>query len=347
MGPKTARFETEFAKYLGTDFVVGTCHATAAIHLALVIHGIKPGDLVMVPAINFVSGAAMIRQMGAIPVWVDVKEDTLCADPEDIARKMSPFIKAVMVVHYAGMPCDMDAIAAATDGVSIIEDAAHACGAMYANKRVGSLGRTTVFSFHAVKNLSMGEGGAIAVSNKQDYEHLLALRWLGINKSTYVRSESGSYSWNYAISELGWKYHLSDIAAAIGLVQLAKLDAANGRRKELSDRYRKNFHGVNQISLLGTTPNGVSSNHLFVIRVDPKIRDQLIARLADRGIGTSVHYTPTYRHPAYWTHTPCCPVTEKVVDSILSLPLHLHLTEEDIDQISEITIRELTCLTSI
>lgn len=333
LGPRTREFEQAFSNYLGKGFVVGTNSCTSALHLALILHGVSPGDEVLVPALNFVSCANMIVQCGATPVWVDVDSNTLCANPDDIGRKITTKTKAIVVVHYGGTPCNMDEIQRVAGDIPIIEDAAHACGATYRNKKIGSSNNTTCFSFHAVKNLSMGEGGAIVVQSKEYYERLRSLRWLGIDQSTIDRVVNKNYVWNYAVKEQGWKYHLSDISAAIGLVQLGKLDRGNQRRRDIARRYREGLANIRAVYTRSDPEGVVSAQHLFVGQVDPNLRGGLMDFLAGRGIGTSVHYIPTYQHPAYATTDPRCPTTDLMARSIFSLPMHLHLTDEDVDTI--------------
>lgn len=334
LGPKTQEFETEFSKFIGGDvYTVGMNSCTSALHAALLIHEVGPGDEVIIPALNFVSGAHVITQCGAKPVWVDVMENTLCADPKDIAKKITKKTKAIVVMHYGGHPCDMNEIKDAAGAIPVIEDAAHACGAYYRHSRIGNLGNTTCFSFHAVKNLSMGEGGAIVTSNKKFRDKLMKLRWLGIDKSTSERSTTRSYSWDYSVEGFGLKYHLSDIAAAIGLVQLQNLDMANSRRRQIAKNYTKGFQDFWPVTTPTTDDSVISSQHLYVIRVNAKKRAALIDFLAESGIGSSVHYKPIFEHPAYATEDHNCPVTAQVAQQIMSLPLHLHLEDCDIDHV--------------
>lgn len=338
LGPRTKKFEDAFANFIGNGvYVVGTNSCTSALHLALVLLDIGEGDEVIIPALNFVAGAHAIRYVGATPVWTDIDPHTLCVSSDDIARKITKKTKAVMVMHYGGEPCDMDSIRRVTKHIPVVEDAAHACGAFYRGTRIGR-NNITCFSFHAVKNLSMGEGGALVTRSQQLYERAIKLRWLGVDKSTCSRSVGGHYSWGYSIDSVGWKYHLSDVSAAIGLVQLEKLDENNSRRREIASLYRSRLWCVSGVSLIGHDVRNTSAQHLFVVKVDPTKRNDIINNLADRGIGTSVHYLPTYEHDVYRSSDHDCPNTDAVAGSILSLPMHLWLTDGDVDSISDALI---------
>ena len=334
LGPKTQEFETAFSKFIGEDvFTVGMNSCTSALHAALLIHEVGPGDEVLVPALNFVSGAHVISQCGAKPVWIDVLKDTLCADPTDIAKKITKKTKAIVVMHYGGHPCAMDNIKFVAGDIPIIEDAAHACGAYYRNVRIGSLGNTTCFSFHAVKNLSMGEGGAVVTHNKELRDRLLKLRWLGINKSTSDRSTAKSYNWDYSVEQLGFKYHLSDIAAAIGLVQLRNLDIANSRRRQIAKMYNNGFRDFWPVTTPTVDASVITAQHLYVIQVRAKKRAALMDSLTEYGVGYSVHYKPVFEHPVYTSEDHKCPVTAEVAMQILSLPMHLNIDNCDVEHI--------------
>jgi perosamine synthetase len=336
LGPKTAEFERAFADYVGARHAVGVNSCTAALHLSLGLLELKPGDEVIVPAVTFVSTAHAAAYWGARPVFADVRPDTLCVDPADVRRKATPRTRAILPVHYAGHPCDMDEIHpfAAARGIAVIEDAAHACGSAYKGRRVGSLSPLTCFSFHAIKNLSCGDGGMVTTNDGAHAKRLREGRWMGISKDTWQRTEGGTtYSWDYAVGELGFKAHLNDIAAAIGLVQLGKLDGANRRRREIASRYDEGFRDADWIERPPEREGARSSWHIYHIKVDD--RDGLHDHLSARGIVTGVHYQPLHLHPYYRGYGADCPVAERVWRRILSLPMFPDMTDGQAAQVIE------------
>ena len=241
LGPKTEQFEKLFSEYVGSRYTVALNSGTAALHMAMDALGIGPGDEVIVPSITFISTVHAVRYVGASPVFADVEPDTMNLDVKDVERKLSPNTKAVIAVHLAGHPCDLDALheLAALHGIHVVEDAAHACGAEYKGRRIGSISELTCFSFHAVKNMTTGEGGAITCDNDWIARKCKEKRWVGISRDTWMRSSHERvYAWQYYVEEVGFKYHMSDLQAAIGIVQLSKLGALNAKRREIADRYR-------------------------------------------------------------------------------------------------------------
>ena len=334
LGPKTQEFEEKFAAYVGTKYAVGLNSGTAALHLALMGCNIRPGDEVIVPSLTFVSTVHAIRYLGARPIFADVNEDTLCINVEDVSHKISSRVRALVPVHYGGHPCDMDELHALADarGILIVEDAAHACGSTYKDHRVGSLSYATCFSFHAVKNLAMGEGGAITTNDARLNDFVRKARWVGINKDTWARSSDlRTYGWYYEVEELGFKYHLSDIPAAIGIVQLQKLETTNARRRELVSRYNSALSSVPWITTPICRDHVLSACHNYVIKTD--YRDRLNLYLKDKGIATGVHYMPIHLHPVYKSYQADVPVTERVWRKLLTLPLYPDLTDEEVDYI--------------
>jgi len=224
LGPKTAEFEKRFADFVGAGHAVGVNSCTAALDLAMKLLGINHGHEVIVPAMTFVSTAHVVAYNLATPVFADVDPHTLTMDLDDVRRKITSRTRAIVPVHYGGRPIDMDALRDVAQCVPIVEDAAHAAGARYKDRRAGALGDIGCFSFHAVKNLAMGDGGALTLNDPKLAERAKRLRWLGIDKGTWDRTEvDKSYWWQYFVDEIGLKCHMNDIAAAIGLVQLDKL----------------------------------------------------------------------------------------------------------------------------
>ncbi len=335
LGPKTEEFEKQFAKYIGTKYAVGLNSATAALDLSLKLLHINHGDQVIVPTITFVSTAHVVAYNLATPIFVD-SDENLLMDIEDVKRKITSRTKAIIPVHYSGRSVDMEHLKKVVGDIPIIEDCAHACGSIFNNQKCGSLGDIGVFSFHAVKNLSTGDGGMITTNDFNIYERAKKLRWLGIDKNTWDRTDKNkSYWWEYDVSEIGLKCHMNDINAAIGLVQLKKLDQMNLRRKQITDMYFEGLKDLHQIILpIMDTHNSKSSWHIFCIKC--LNRNDLSVYLKKKDIMTGVHYKPIHLYKCY-DNIPSLPNAEKYFERILSLPLHPGLTDQDVN----IVIKEI------
>jgi perosamine synthetase len=340
LGPKTAEFEKKFAQYIGAKYAVALNSCTAALHLALIVSGVKEGDEVITTPLTFVSTNHVILYQKAVPVFADIDPKTYCLDPLSIEKMVTKKTKAIIAMHYGGHPCNLDKIyqIAKKYNLKIIEDAAHACGASYKGKKIGSFG-LTCFSFHAVKNLPIGDGGMITTNNKEQYERLNKLRWLGIDKSTYNRTindkkKASAYAWQYDVPEVGYKYHMNDINAAIGIEQLKLLDGQNAYRKKIAAIYNQKLKNPDIISLPYTSPNVTTSQHLYVIRV--KRRDDLIAKLKANGIAPGVHYIPNNTYLMYKKCKADVKNMAKIAGNIISLPIHTLLNKEDIQRIIKI-----------
>ena len=334
LGPKTKQFEEEFAKYIGVKHAVAVNSATAALHLSLVSLDINAGE-VIVPAITFVSTALAANYVGAKPVFADVEEDTLNISVENIKKKITNKTKAIIPVHYGGYPCKMDEIneLAEKHDIKVIEDASHACGSVYKGKKAGALADLGCFSFHAVKNLATGDGGMITTNNEKIKEKLHRLRWCGITKDTFSRTKK-NYSWYYEVPEIGFKYHMNDITAAIGLVQLKKLEQNNEKRRRIVKQYNEVFSKTSWIEVPKEEPNTKSAMHNYVIKVkETKDRDNLIEYLAKKEISASVHYMPLHLHPIYRQYKAKVPVAEKVWKRLVTLPLYPDMTEEETEKV--------------
>lgn len=341
LGPKTEEFEKKFADYVDAKFAVGLNSATAALHLSLLALGIGPSDEVLVPSLTFVSTAHVALHVGARPVFVDVDEETLCMDPKDLERKVTKRSKAVLPVHYGGHPADLDAIheIAKKKKLFVIEDASHACGSMYNGKKIGGLSDVTCFSFHAVKNLATGDGGMVTTNDRKLAATIHRLRWMGINQETWSREELvlqkgyRQYGWYYEVTDLGYKCHMNDVAAAIGLVQLRKLARMNARRTRLSDRYGQTLEKLPWLRTPVYRSNVRSVKHNYVVRTDK--RDRLNVFLKKKLISSGVHYFPIHLHPYYRKHgfRAEVPVTERVWKTLLTLPLYPTLSFADQDRV--------------
>ncbi|WP_426177511.1 DegT/DnrJ/EryC1/StrS family aminotransferase [Massilia sp. TWR1-2-2] len=339
-GPKTRQFEQEFGAYLGGGLeTVSVNSATAGLHLALEALGIGPGDEVIVPTMTFTATAEVVRYLGAQPVLVDVNPVTLNIEAAAIEAAITPRTKAVIPVHYAGLACDMDAIleVAARHRLRVVEDAAHAFPTVYKGQLVGTLGSdVTVFSFYANKTMTTGEGGMVVTRDAALAARVRLMRIHGIKQDAFARYTSTSPAWFYEVVAAGFKYNLTDIAAAIGVQQLRKIDRFLLRRKALAQAY---FDGLKGLPLQLPPDAAAGSGHawhLFVVRLAeaaPLGRDALIAGLSTLGIGTSVHFIPLHRHP-YWRDSGDLlpqqfPAAEASYASMLTLPLYTKMSDAE------------------
>ena len=349
-GPKVARFEQAFAEYVGARHAVAVNSCTSGLHLSLAVLGIGPGDEVIVPTMTFCSTANVVTHLGATPVLVDTDEDLLL-NVEIIRRAITPQTKAVMPVHYAGYPCDLDAIRdlAARHGIHVVEDAAHAAGAAYKGRRIGSGAEAAVFSFSATKNLSTGEGGMIATDDDEVAARCRLLSMHGISRDTWNRhsfADKLANGWHYEVLEAGYKFNMADLQAAIGIHQLAKLDGFNARRTAIADRYDAGLSGIPGLVPPRRPADGKHSFYIYPVRVLPGAkldRDHLIAELRELNIGTSVHFIPLHRHPLYSGYRAGdFPVCERIFDGLLSLPLYPKMSDGDVDDVVR-AVRKLLC----
>jgi len=336
LGPKTIEFEKKFARYIGVEHAVALNSGTAALDMALKLFNIIDEDEVIVPTMTFVSTAHAVLYNQATPVFVDVDPVTLNMDLDDVARKITRKTKAIIPVHYSGRPVDIDRLKEIIGDrdIKIIEDCAHACGAEYKGKKCGSLGDVGCFSFHAVKNLAIGDGGVITLNNEKKADRAARLRWLGIDKGTWDRSKiEQKYWWEYAVDEIGLKCHMNDIMAAIAIVQLQKLDEMNFDRRKIACRYTailKNIDGLE--TPLMDNDDYKSSWHIYCIKCKNGRRDELSQYLEKHKIITGVHYKPIHLYNCYGNIEPL-PKAEAVFKEILSLPIHPNLKGWDIETV--------------
>jgi dTDP-4-amino-4,6-dideoxygalactose transaminase len=348
-GPKTRRFEEAFAEYVGARHAVATSSCTAGLHLALVACGIGDGDEVVVPSLTFCATANVAVHQRARPVFVDVDEASYTMDAGAFERAITPRTKAVIPVDYGGQVCDMTRIneIAAAHGITVIEDAAHSVGAALNGVRVGRLARLTSFSFYATKNLTTGEGGMVTTDDGELAGRIRVLGLHGISADAWKRySKEGS--WFYEVLWPGYKYNMTDIQASLGLHQLAKLEQFTERRTWLARQYSDAFADLPEIVTPIVRPGVHHAWHLYPIRV---LRGRLrldraefIAAMASRGIGASVHFIPVHLHPYYRDTWGCrrgdLPVTERVFDELVSLPLFPSMTGGELAKVIDV-IREL------
>jgi len=316
-------FEKKFQRYIGSKECISVNSGTAALHLALSVLDLKNKEVIL-PSLSFVSTAHAVLYNGGKPVFVDVDPQTLCLDPELVEKKINKKTAAILPVHFAGMPSKLDSFKKLSGDwkTTLIEDAAHACGSKFNKKRIGSHGDLVCFSFHPVKNLAMPGGGLVAI-NRSDYAKikntLAAKRWCGITN----RKESF-----YDIKEIGWNFYLNEFSAAIGLAQLKRLNSLNNKRKEIAKRYHKEINVHHKMSYTDDC-----SYHFYWIVV--KNRDNLRKKLLSLGIETGTHYTPIHEFTMYRRPNIKLPVTEQASKSIVNLPTHPNLSENDVDKIIE------------
>lgn len=339
-GPAAAEFEERTAAYVGAKYAVTVSNGTAALHIACLAAGIGKGDEVIVPAITFAASANCVLYCGGTPVFADIDPVTYNIDPADIERKITDRTRAIIPVHFTGQPCEMDEIhrIARKYGLLVIEDAAHALGAKYRGKRIGSLNSDlTIFSFHPVKPITTGEGGMAVTDNEQLYQRLMLFRSHGITREEDLM-EKNEGGWYYEQLELGYNYRMTDIQAALGSSQLKKLDRFLARRRELAGRYDKAFEGVPGLVTPRQLPDTESGWHLYVLKFPGADRDKIFAALRESGFGVNIHYIPVYRHPYYQKHgyqNVRCPNAEELYAHMISLPLYPGLTDEQQDTVIE------------
>ena len=347
-GPKTEAFEAAICKYVGCGHAVAVNSCTAALHLCLVAAGIGEGDEVIMSPFTFASTGHVVLYQGARPVFVDIDPATYNIDPDLIEEKITPRTRAIMPVHYGGHPCDMDRIAAIArqHDLLVVEDAAHAIGAEYRGKKVGALGNLTCFSFYATKNMTTGEGGMVVADDPELAEKMRVLRMYGISDARRIwKRYAPRGSWYYDIAELGFKYNMMDIQAALGLPQLRKLDDFNARRALFAGIYDEVFEDAPAIQRPTVYPEVRSAWHLYPILLDARIdRDATIEELKERNIGTSVLFQPLHLHSYYvrelGDQESRFPVAEEVYRRIVCLPISPRASEEEIRYVAK-TIRDL------
>jgi dTDP-4-amino-4,6-dideoxygalactose transaminase len=342
-GPRVREFEAAFAKYIGSEHAVALGSCTAALNLALAAIGIDEADEVIIPTMTFASTAEVVLYFKARPVLVDCAPGTFHIDPQQIERAITSRTKAIIPVHYAGHACDMDAILdiAQRHGLKVIDDAAHALPARYHGKMVGTLADISCFSFYATKTMTTGEGGMITTPNQEYAERIRMLSLHGISKDAWKRYTAEG-SWRYDILEMGYKYNLTDMQAAIGIAQLAKCDRMCARRNALAARYNEALRELEAFKL-PVVPEGLSHAwHLYVIEVNSAClridRDRVIEELKLRGIGTSVHFIPLHLHTLYQGlgyRRGQFPDAEERFQGAISLPLFAAMSDEESGRVLE------------
>jgi perosamine synthetase len=343
-GPKTREFERRFAAAVGANHAVAVNSCTAALHLALEAIGIGPDDEVIVPTLTFAATGEVVRYLGARPVLVDVLQGDHNLDPAAVAAAVTGRTKAIIPVHFGGQACDLDAIRAVAreHGLKVVEDAAHAFPASFAGRTIGSQSDITCFSFYATKTLTTAEGGMAVTDDEAWADRMRVMALHGISKDAWKRY-SAEGSWYYEIVAPGFKYNMTDVAAAMGLVQLERAQELLDKRRAIARAYSAAFSAIDAIELPWLRDFDAHAWHLFVIRlVDGKARigrNELIERLKAAGIGTSVHFIPLHVHPYYretYGYTPGdFPVALDLYGRSISLPIHPTMTDSDVSRVIE------------
>jgi len=349
MGPTTVAFENNFKEYIGTKNAVSMNSCTACLHLALKAIDLREQDEVIVPSVTFTATAEVITYFRAKPVFVDIERETGNIDVSKIEEKITKRTRAIIPVHYGGQPCDLEEILnlAKKYNLSVIEDAAHAIPAWYKKRKIGTLADMTCFSFYATKPITTGEGGMVTTENDEWADRMKMLRLHGISRDAWKRyTKEGS--WYYEVIEAGYKYNLTDLQAAIGLAQLKKVDWMWQKRKAISGQYTEALKPFEELTTPYVKADRESAWHLYVIRLNLEMlkidRNQFIEELKNRGILTSVHFIPLYRHPYYrdilgYT-VDGFSASEWFYERVISLPIYPGMTDENvqfvIDTVSDV-----------
>lgn len=341
-GPRVAMFEEAFKKYIGSQFSIALNSCTAGLHLSLIVTGVKQGDEVITTPMTFAATANVIVHVGAKPVFVDIELPGMNIDPNLIESKITSKTKAIIPVHFAGRSCNMDIILdiARKYNLSVIEDAAHAIEAKYKEKKIGTIGDLTVFSFYVTKNITTGEGGMITTNNKNLAEKIKMYALHGLSKDAWKRYSDEGFK-HYEVLCPGYKYNMMDLQAAIGIHQLKKIDKFYNRRQEIWEKYNQAFLDLPVIVPQDIHPESKHARHLYTLLIDiDKIkvnRDVIVQALYEEKIGTGIHFLSLHLHK-YYAETfgykrGDFPKAEFVSDRTISLPLSAKLTDNDVDDV--------------
>ncbi|WP_341875741.1 UDP-4-amino-4,6-dideoxy-N-acetyl-beta-L-altrosamine transaminase [Defluviitalea saccharophila] len=347
-GPAIEEFENQLKTITGAKYAVAISNGTAALHAACFAAGIGEGDEVITTPMTFAATSNAVLYCGGTPVFADINPGTYNIDPKDIRRKITNKTKGIIPVHYTGQPCDMDEIMqiAKEHNLIVIEDAAHALGAEYKGRKIGSIGDMTTFSFHPVKPVTTGEGGAITTNDEELYQKLMLFRSHGITRDREMLLNDNA-AWYYEQHVLGYNYRMTDIQAALGCSQLNKLESFLQKRREYAEMYNGAFKDLDGVIIQKQLNDTLSGWHLYVLQLDTdKIRPDrrvIFDELRIHNIGVNVHYIPVYYHPYYQKlgyKKGLCPNAEKLYDRIITLPLFPKMSKEDIMYVIKI-VKEL------
>ncbi len=341
-GELNFEFERLLAKYLAAKEVICLDSCTSALFLSLLVLGIGKGDEVITTPFTFASTANVIVHSGATPVFCDIEENSYNIDAQEIRKKITKRTKAIIPVHFAGYPCNQQYIYDIADkyGLSVIEDAAHALGSTFYGKKIGSFPGLSCFSFYATKNITTGEGGCISLQNKKLANKIRMFRFHGISKDAWKRYHRGG-KWRYDIVYAGYKSNMTDVLASIGIAQIKKIERFLRKRRRIADKYYSNLYNCQGLILPPRNTNKGHSWHLYACRIDRKnfgiSRDQFMLSMQRKGIGTSVHYIPIHLHSyyrrAFGYKKGQFPISEKIGNGIVSLPIYTKMTEADVDRV--------------
>lgn len=348
-GPKVHEFECAFADVVRARYAVAMSSATAALHAAMAVLDLRPGDEVIVPTLTFVASANCIVYAGAIPVFADVENDTLLLDPNDVERKITPRTRAIIAVDYAGQPCRYDELTRIAQyyGLVLVADACHALGGSYKKRSVGTLADLNVFSFHAIKPITTGEGGMVATQNSAWFERMRRFRNHGIDCDHREREEKGT--WHYDMVELGHNYRLTDMQCALGLSQLRHLSAWTRHRQWIAGCYNAGLGDLDTLHLPYIHEDISHARHLYPIRLRLEslnaTREEIYHELRNQGVAVNVHYRPVHLHRFYCdrfkTEPGTLPVAEQAYEELLSLPIFPAMSDDDITRVIEIVLSVL------
>lgn len=374
-GPAVEAFEKKVADYVGAKYAVAVSNGTAALHVACLAAGIGEGDEVITTPITFAASANCVLYCGGTPVFADIDPDTYNISPEELEKKITSRTKAIIPVHYTGQPCDMDAILeiAHKHNLLVVEDGAHALGAVYKGKKIGSIADMTCFSFHPVKPVTTGEGGMIVTDNEELYRRLVLYRSHGITRDKDMMQQYEEQlqqssdpalqeaadmlrgdvidpgGWYYQQLELGYNYRITDISCALGASQMDKLDRFLERRRQIAKKYDEAFADIPQIKTPWQQEGCQSGWHLYMIQTMERSRREVFDGLRQAGIGVNVHYIPVYRHPYYQRNGYAgvhCLNAEAFYQRAISLPIFPGLTGQQQDYVIEHVIKECTAIRS-
>lgn len=374
-GPAVEAFEKKVADYVGAKYAVAVSNGTAALHVACLAAGIGEGDEVITTPITFAASANCVLYCGGTPVFADIDPDTYNISPEELEKKITSRTKAIIPVHYTGQPCDMDAILeiARKHNLLVVEDGAHALGAVYKGKKIGSIADMTCFSFHPVKPVTTGEGGMIVTDNEELYRRLVLYRSHGITRDKDMMQQYEEQlqqssdpalqeaadmlrgdvidpgGWYYQQLELGYNYRITDISCALGASQMDKLDRFLERRRQIAKKYDEAFADIPQIKTPWQQEGCQSGWHLYMIQTMERSRREVFDGLRQAGIGVNVHYIPVYRHPYYQRNGYAgvhCLNAEAFYERAISLPIFPGLTGQQQDYVIEHVIKECTAIRS-
>jgi perosamine synthetase len=340
-GPRVAEFEQKFAEYTGARYAVAVSNCTTALHLAMIVAGVGPGDEVICPSMSYIATANCIKYVGAKPVFAEINPSNYNLDIKDVSKKINEKTKAILLVHQIGMPADIDQFKelAAKHQLHLIEDAACAAGSSYNGSKIGSHSDLVCFSFHPRKVISTGDGGMITTNNEAYYNRMKLLRQHGMSVNDRARHESSKIIFEDHL-EVGYNYRLTDIQAAVGIQQLEKIDWIVGKRRKIAKRYHKAFKGINCIQL-PTEKKGYFSNYqsysIYLKDNCPHSRNEIMQKMLDAGVSTRRGIMTTHRETAYKEECAglSLPVSEKACDRSIILPLFVPMKDEDIDKVIE------------